>query len=119
MQKTTVILVDDLDGSPAHETVEFAVDGRHYEIDLSEDNAALLRSGLEQYIAKARRGGTRGPSADAKRTRRPAPWRFQVSGEEAREIREWAAREGHRVAPRGRIADAVVESFRRSLYTAT
>ena len=34
-QKVEVVLVDDLDGSEAAETVSFGVDGRHYEIDLS------------------------------------------------------------------------------------
>ena len=32
-------LVDDLDGEVADETVEFGVDGKNYEIDLSKANA--------------------------------------------------------------------------------
>ena len=34
-----VRLVDDLDGEPADGTVEFGIDGKKYEIDLSEANA--------------------------------------------------------------------------------
>ena len=42
-QKVTVALVDDLDGSPAAETVAFTLDGVAYEIDLNEENAAAFR----------------------------------------------------------------------------
>ena len=54
-KQTTVILVDDLDGSEATEQVEFAVDGRSYEIDLSAANSAKLREALAPYISAARR----------------------------------------------------------------
>jgi hypothetical protein len=39
-QKTTVTLQDDLDGGPGDETVQFAIGGTGYEIDLSASNAA-------------------------------------------------------------------------------
>src|SRR3954451_4480810 len=43
-QRTTVSLIDDLDGqSEADETVEYAVDGVTYEIDLTTDHAEALR----------------------------------------------------------------------------
>ena len=38
-----VRLVDDLDGEAADETVEFGIDGKNYEIDLSKENAGRLR----------------------------------------------------------------------------
>ena len=38
-QKVQVLLVDDLDGGEATETVAFSLDGTTYEIDLSSDNA--------------------------------------------------------------------------------
>ena len=42
--KTSVVLIDDLDGeTPAHTTVSFGLDGRSYEIDLSDNNAAEFR----------------------------------------------------------------------------
>jgi ribosome assembly protein YihI (activator of Der GTPase) len=41
--QTTVMLVDDLDGSEADEQVKFMVDGRSYEIDLSSRNSKKLR----------------------------------------------------------------------------
>ena len=42
-QKVQVILVDDIDGGTAEETVSFSLDGVSYEIDLSTANAAKLR----------------------------------------------------------------------------
>ncbi len=54
-----VTIVDDIDGSAAAETVEFALDGVRFEIDLSSHNAAKLRATLEPWIAAARRTGGR------------------------------------------------------------
>lgn len=42
-QKVQVLLVDDLDGGEADETVTFALDGKTYEIDLTTANADKLR----------------------------------------------------------------------------
>ncbi len=64
-KKTTVTLVDDLDGSQAEEQVMFAVDGRTYEIDLSAANGARLRDALAPYISAARRTGGRRGSGSA------------------------------------------------------
>lgn len=58
-QVTVVELVDDLDGSEADETVEFALDGAAYEIDLSATNAEELREALGPYVEAARRAGGR------------------------------------------------------------
>ncbi|CAM5330907.1 hypothetical protein SCALM49S_01917 [Streptomyces californicus] len=48
-QKVQVLLVDDLDGVEADETVTFALDGKTYEIDLTTANARKLRGLLEPY----------------------------------------------------------------------
>ena len=45
-QKVNVLLVDDIDGSDADETIEFGLDGTHYEIDLNSDHAQELREQL-------------------------------------------------------------------------
>src|SRR4029079_13212532 len=47
VKKVTVALLDDLDGTAADETVQFALDGVSYEIDLSKKNAKKLRSALQ------------------------------------------------------------------------
>lgn len=46
MRKTITTLVDDVDGSVAAETIGFALDGKAYEIDLSEKSAGALRAPL-------------------------------------------------------------------------
>ena len=51
--------LDDIDGSQAAHTVAFALDGRHYEIDLSEANAAALREVFSPYVAVSRRAASR------------------------------------------------------------
>ena len=68
MAKTVIVkLTDDIDGGDADETVQFALDGRSYEVDLSAANAAKLRDALKPYIEKGR--GTSGGG----RARSPRP----------------------------------------------
>ena len=107
-QVTEVRLVDDLDGGHADESVDFAVDNKHYQMDLSEKNAARLREILAPFIAAARRPGgstttrTRGSTTA---TRPPG------AGGETAAIREWAAANGFSVSARGRIAASVREAY--------
>ena len=63
-QKTIVTLIDDLTGEEAEDitTVEFALEGVTYEIDLADDNAAKLRDNLSRYVAAARKTSARRPS---------------------------------------------------------
>ena len=56
-QITEVRLVDDLDGGEAAESVAFSIDGKSYEIDLSEKHAAALRDAFAPFVGSARRGG--------------------------------------------------------------
>ena len=58
-QRTVVSLVDDLDGTEANETVEYALDGVTYEMDLNDENAKQLREVFGPYISAARRTGGR------------------------------------------------------------
>jgi hypothetical protein len=108
-QKVETLLVDDLDGSKAAETVSFALEGRQYEIDLSADNAARLRDHLAGFIAAARRG------ARSKRTRpdtTKATARPTASDrEQAAAIRDWARQNGHEVSDRGRIPHSVLDAY--------
>ena len=68
-QKVHIVLVDDLDGSEATESVSFGLDGTSYEIDLNEANAAALREALSGYIGHARKVG----SASSPMTHWPGP----------------------------------------------
>lgn len=58
-QRVHIVLVDDIDGGTADETVSLGLDGVDYEIDLSDKNAAKLRDSLTMYIGSARKIPTR------------------------------------------------------------
>jgi hypothetical protein len=58
-QRVEVVLIDDMDGSDATETVSFSLDGATYEIDLNEANADALRASVGMYIDKARKASGR------------------------------------------------------------
>lgn len=95
-QKVEVVLVDDLDGSEAKETVTFGLDARFYEVDLSDDNAKELRETLKKYIRKGRAIAPPSPQ------------------NEARQIRDWAVKNGHQVSARGRLHRDIVEAYRNA-----
>ena len=57
-QKVNIVLVDDLDGSEATESVSFGLDGTSYEIDLNDKNATALRDALSGYVGHARKVGS-------------------------------------------------------------
>ena len=103
-----VTLVDDLDGSEATEQVEFGVDGRSYEIDLSAANSAKLREALAPFISAARRAGGRRSAAP------PAPSRPASDRVQNQAIREWAVAQGMKISERGRIPSNVLEAYRTS-----
>ena len=107
-QKIQVLLIDDLDGSEAEETVRFGLDGVEYEIDLSAEHAEALRRALASFIGTARRS----PAA----VRRPGRGGRQpgVGGLDNTEIREWARDQGIEVKDRGRIPAEVVARFKEA-----
>ncbi len=67
-QRIQTLLIDDLDGSDAAETVRFGLDGTEYEIDLSAAHSEELRKALGQHLAHGRRAG--GTARSAARGRR-------------------------------------------------
>ena len=116
-QQTIVTLVDDLDGSEADQTVEFGLDGVSYEIDLSEENAELLREQFQAWIDSARRVSGRRrvkPAAAATATATTTKARVPVDREQSAAIREWARRNGHKVSARGRISADVIEAYNKA-----
>lgn len=104
MRKLVTQLVDDLDGGHADETVSFALDGRSYEIDLSESNAALLRKALDEYVGRARK-------ASEGREKKSSAATVQRDPSQTRAIREWAQQNGHAISSRGRIPRPVVTAY--------
>jgi hypothetical protein len=101
-QKTQVILIDDIDGGAATETVAFALDGTSYEIDLSAKNAGKLRDAFAPYVGAARKSGVR---SGARRGRRPSG-----DGRTA-QIRAWAKSKNLKVNERGRIPAEIVAKY--------
>jgi hypothetical protein len=104
-KQVNVQLVDDLDGGPADiANFTFGLDGKTYEIDLSKANVIRFEEAVDEFVTAARRVRS---SATAKQPARRLP----TDREQTRAIREWARRNGHEVADRGRIPVAVVEAY--------
>src|SRR4051794_15327042 len=108
-QKVQVVLIDDLDGGDATETVSFGLDGATYEIDLSEQNARQLRDALAPWVGNARRvsGGRGGRPA----ARRVGSSSGGGSSTDTTAIRSWAKDNGYKVSERGRISAEVQEAY--------
>jgi hypothetical protein len=104
-RKIEVLLVDDLDGGTAEETLTFSLDGAHYEIDLSTENADKLRTALQPFMEKGSRQTRQTGSRGVK------PVRNSSNRERSHEIREWAKNQGLKVNERGRIPAAVIEQY--------
>ena len=118
-QKTIVTLIDDLTGEEAEDisTVEFALEGVTYEIDLANDNAAKLRDNLARYVAAARKISARranGRGADRSAGRGNGNGGASRSGynrDTLKAIREWAKQNGHAVNERGRLPLTVLDAW--------
>ena len=108
MAKTVIVkLTDDIDGGDADETIQFALDGRSYEVDLSTANATKLRDALKPYIEKGR--GTSGNRARSSRPVVPTAEETlysKLGSDEKSRFRAWANMPTAR-----RISDARVKSW--------
>jgi hypothetical protein len=102
-QKVNIVLVDDIDGSDADETIPFGLDGTHYEIDLNTDHAQELRGQLERYVKAARKVTG---SAD-----RPGRVRGTTDNARNKEIRNWARERQLEINDRGRIPADIVTQY--------
>jgi hypothetical protein len=96
-------MTDDLDGSPAAETVMFGFDGVTYEIDLSERNRAKLERDLAPYVAAGRRV--------SRTRRRGGPGRPLAPRADRAAVRAWARENGLKVSERGRISTEVLSQY--------
>jgi hypothetical protein len=107
-KRTIHVLVDDLDGGEAEETVKFSIDGIQYEIDLSAKNADKMREALAPYVSagtKVGRGGVLAGGRSASRIRGGG------DRDQNRAIREWAQSKGIKVSDRGRIKQEIVDRY--------
>src|SRR5512135_3102051 len=103
-RRAVVELVDDLDGTPAVQTVRFGYDDRNYEIELSEAHASELDEFLAPYLEHARRVSDGGRAG---RRRRPA----RQPRKDTQAIRGWAREHGYQVSDRGRIPTDVATAY--------
>ena len=115
-QKVQVILVDDIDGGKAEETVNFSLDGVAYELDLSKKNAAMFRDSLAPYVGSARKTARRG----GRRVGRDRGLRLAGSargearggrGSNTSAIRQWARDQGLKVSDRGRVPAEILAKY--------
>lgn len=110
-------LVDDIDGAVlddgAGETVSFTLDGRAYEIDLSEKNAQALHGALQPWIDAARRVTAGGTQAGRGPGRRGSQANQGSAGakRDLSAVRSWARKNGHEVSDRGRVPASVLEAY--------
>lgn len=103
------MLMDDLDGSRATQTIRFAIYGTTYEIHLNDDHAAAFEESFEEWIAAARVvtfTSTGGPEEVTPPQSRPT--------QGSSDIRSWARAHGFPVADRGRLPARVHEAFDRA-----
>ncbi|MFE9338284.1 Lsr2 family protein [Streptomyces sp. NPDC007063] len=108
-QKVQVLLVDDLEGGEADETVTFALDGKSYEIDLTTANADKLRSALEPYLKGGRRTGGRSSRGKGSRSGSGSS-----SSQDTAKIRAWAKEQGYEVNDRGRVPASIREAYEKA-----
>jgi hypothetical protein len=109
-RKVQVLLVDDVDGGTADETVSFGLDGANFDIDLSAENATALRDALAGYVGVARKLGR---ASAPKASKAPVGTKPTVTADRAQNqaIRDWAKRQGLQVNERGRIPAEIVAKY--------
>jgi hypothetical protein len=102
-QKVSVILLDDMNGEEADETVEFGLDGTGYEIDLNLKNAQELRDLLKPYIEKGRK-----VTSTARRTSRI---RTASDEERNKRMRARAKEQGLAISGRRRVPAEIAAKY--------
>ena len=112
-QKTIVTLVDDLTGEEAENisTVEFALDGVTYELDLTDENSTKLHDSLAQYAKAGRKIGGRRRGPRPGRAIKSTGGAAGYNRETLKSIREWAKKNGHNVSDRGRLPAEVLQAW--------
>jgi hypothetical protein len=115
-RKVIETLVDDISGDEipkgAGKTIAFSIDGKSYEIDLSDKNAEKFTKALEPYISAARKtsASTATTPARATRAKGGAKATSRWSAGYAT-VRAWAQENGLEVSEKGRVADSVMQAY--------
>jgi len=107
---TKTILIDDVDGKPAHQSRTFVHEGKTYHIDLSALRAANFDRAVERFnrmmgeFAAVATEVTPEPTAKPKGKSRP-------TNSQAALIRQWARDNGYAVGERGRLRPEVTAAY--------
>jgi nucleoid-associated protein Lsr2 len=110
MAKTTTITVtDDIDGSGNAQTYELTYDGASYTIDLAKKNKSALDRALKPFLEAATRVSGRSSRRGSTSGRRRSSG--AAMSQDLGAIRAWARENGHQVADRGRISQAVRDAY--------
>jgi len=102
-------ITDDLDGTILEQgegkQITFSVEGRAYEIDLSDRNADKFYKALTPYVDAARsvKSGTSTRGSQSARAKSD----FDLGA-----VREWARANGHTVSDRGRVPATIVDAYK-------
>ncbi len=111
-QKVIREFIDDIDGSEAERTFTFAVDGTHYEIDLSSQNIKEFHEAIAGFVQSSRKVKA---SDTGRRARKTSPSGSGSGSGRSREqtqvVREWARQQGHSINDRGRIPASIQQAF--------
>lgn len=99
----SVVVSDDIDGSPHAQTVTFGVDGVIYEIDLAENNRAKLVKDFAPFVGAARKVSQRRPHTAG--ARQPGTRVDRAA------VRAWAREHGLNVSERGRISAEIMQRY--------
>lgn len=113
------VFEDDIDGSPAAQTVTFALGTQVYEIDLNAANSDMLKRVLAPFIARSRPAGTI-PKRAPRQPTRDRFTRFEDPGsqrdkDERRAARQWARRVGIPVSNYGQLRPELLQAYRDHL----
>ena len=117
-ERTFTQLLDDLDQTEIAkgkgESVEFALRGVTYRIDLKRANVTKLEKALAPFVAAAtpiKSPKKSRPAVTSTRRRNVRGKNTGKSENSTAAIREWAAANGHDVSARGRIPVSVQQAY--------
>lgn len=104
VRKTIHRLIDDLDQTEIPDgegqTVQFGLDGKSYEIDLTDAHATKLRSHFNGYVEAGR------TTSSSTRTTKASSSKYDLAA-----VREWARSNGHEVSARGRVLGEILAAY--------
>ncbi len=101
MRQARFVLIDDIDGSNAQETVNFAVGRQQYEIVLNAKHVEEFNADMARWIKGARRVSQR----------RSQKTPTVTIANDASLIRAWATERGIELSGRGRIPAIIREQY--------